>query len=109
MQRLFVYGSLAPGKINEHLLAGIEGTWEEATVRGILHSKGWGANFGFPGLVLSKEGVKVSGQLFSSNELADHWEILDEFEGESYKRILAEVTLTDNITVDAYIYTVEIE
>ena len=109
MQRLFVYGSLAPGKINAHLLDGIDGTWEEATVRGVLHSSGWGANFGFPGLVLSKEGVKVSGHLFCSNELTDHWEILDEFEGESYNRILAEVTLRDNSTVDAYIYTVEIE
>ena len=107
MQRLFVYGSLAPGEINEHLLGDMDGTWEEATVRGKLHSKGWGANFGFPGLVLSKEGDRVSGHLFSSNALSDNWQELDEFEGESYERVLAEVTLKDDSTVEAYIYTVE--
>ena len=34
MQRLFVYGTLAPGRANAHVLTGIDGTWEEASVTG---------------------------------------------------------------------------
>ena len=47
-ERLFVYGSLAPGESNAHVLAGIDGTWEPATVTGTLHPEGWGATLGFP-------------------------------------------------------------
>ena len=36
IQRLFVYGTLAPGRPNEHLLNEIGGSWEEANSPGIL-------------------------------------------------------------------------
>ncbi len=104
IQRLFVYGTLAPGRLNEHVLGKIEGFWEAATVTGILHQEGWGATMGYPGIVLDESGTEIQGFLFSSEKLSDHWVKLDEFEGKSYERVLTAVKLRDNRTVDAYIY-----
>jgi len=36
-QRLFVYGSLAPGEVNAQVLEPLAGEWQEASVRGTLH------------------------------------------------------------------------
>ena len=52
MERLFVYGTLAPGQPNEHVLAAIGGTWEPAIDTGTLHQDGWGASLGNPGITL---------------------------------------------------------
>ncbi len=43
MANLFVYGTLVPGRPNEHVLTDIGGSWEEATVIGTLHEEGWGS------------------------------------------------------------------
>ena len=107
IQRLFVYGTLAPGRPNEHLLNEIGGSWEDATVTGTLHPEGWGATMGYPAIVLSEYGEDVDGFLFSSDKLSDHWAKLDEFEGEAYERVLAVVKLRDNSTVDAYVYALK--
>jgi gamma-glutamylcyclotransferase (GGCT)/AIG2-like uncharacterized protein YtfP len=74
-------------------------------VNGTLRAEGWGAAMGYPGIDLNKRGGEVEGFLFSSESLAGHWAALDEFEGEAYERVLAEVKLKDGSTVDAYIYT----
>ena len=34
---LFVYGTLAPGEPNEHILKDVEGVWLEASVTGKLY------------------------------------------------------------------------
>jgi gamma-glutamylcyclotransferase (GGCT)/AIG2-like uncharacterized protein YtfP len=104
IQRLFVYGTLAPGRPNEHVLSEIGGSWEEATVTGTLRQEGWGAAMGYPGIVLDQHGDEIQGFLFSSEKLSDHWARLDEFEGKSYERVMTVVKLNDNRTVDAYIY-----
>ena len=104
-QRLFVYGTLAPGRPNAHILAEIPGEWEPATVSGRLLQQGWGAAVGYPGLVLDEHGGEVEGFLFSSHVLAEHWNRLDEFEGAGYERVLSRVNLTDGTTVEAYVYT----
>ncbi len=104
-ERLFVYGTLAPGRPNEHVLGEIEGSWEAATVTGTLRQDGWGAEMGYPGIDLDEQGDEIQGFLFSSERLSDHWAMLDEFEGKAYERVLTVVKLTDNRTVDAYIYT----
>jgi gamma-glutamylcyclotransferase (GGCT)/AIG2-like uncharacterized protein YtfP len=101
---LFVYGTLAPGRPNEHVLAEVPGTWQPATVKGTLRQEGWGAAVGYPGIVLDEIGSEVRGFVFSSDELAAHWTRLDEFEGEGYKRVLAPATLEDGTIVHAYIY-----
>ncbi len=105
IQRLFVYGTLAPGRPNEHMLDGIAGSWEDAIVIGTLHPEGWGAGMGYPGIVLDKDGEAIEGFLFSSDKLSDHWAKLDKFEGEGYERVLVVAKRKDNSAVDAYVYT----
>jgi gamma-glutamylcyclotransferase (GGCT)/AIG2-like uncharacterized protein YtfP len=103
-QRLFVYGTLAPGRPNEYILADVPGEWETATVIGTLHPEGWGAAAGYPAIVLNEQGGEVEGLLFSSESLAEHWAQLDEFEGEGYERVLTTAKLQDGTTVAAYVY-----
>jgi len=93
VNRLFVYGTLAPGRANAHMLAGVPGTWEPATARGALYPEGWGAAQGYPGFVPDEAGEEVHGLVFSSDALAAHWARLDAFEGEGYARVLVPVTL----------------
>ena len=104
IDRLFVYGTLAPGRPNAHVLAAVPGTWEPATVRGTLHPEGWGAAAGYPGIVLDDRGDEVPGLVFSSEELAGHWARLDEFEGEGYERVQVSARLRDGSQVQAYVY-----
>lgn len=107
MNRLFIYGSLAPNEINGHILKGIGGTWEEATVKGILYEKGWGAQMGFPGIILDNSASKIDGYLFTCENLDKKWDFLDDFEGEEYERVIAEVKLANNKYIDAFIYTLK--
>jgi gamma-glutamylcyclotransferase (GGCT)/AIG2-like uncharacterized protein YtfP len=102
--RLFVYGTLAPGRRNEHILADVPGEWEPASVTGRLLEEGWGAAVGYPGIVLDEYGAEVKGFLFSSENLAQHWARLDEFEGPGYERVITTAKLEDSTAVDAYIY-----
>ena len=105
IEHLFVYGTLGPGRPNEHVLTKIGGTWQNATINGVLHDKGWGSELGYPAIELSDSGDIVEGFLFTSENLSNHWSKLDEFEGEAYKRVLAKVKLDDGTISDAYIYT----
>lgn len=102
-KRLFVYGTLAPGRPNEHVLADIPGRWEATTVRGKLLQEGWGAKAGYPGIVLDETADEVQGFLFSSDKLAEHLPRLDAFEGNGYERVETSVKLVEGM-VDAYIY-----
>ena len=103
-QRLFVYGTLGPGRPNEHVLGDIGGTWEEASVSGYLKPQGWGAQMGYPGIVLDDAGDEIKGYLFCADKLDDHWNELDEFEGEEYKRSMVKVRTKGDMEVEAYIY-----
>ena len=102
--KLFVYGTLAPGRPNEHLLRDIKGTWAKATISGVLHPQGWGAALGYPGIVLNPTGDKINGYLFSSEQLHEHWERLDEFEGPGYQRVLTDVIIECGKKEKAYVY-----
>jgi len=108
-EKLFVYGTLSLGRPNEHILNDIGGTWEIASVRGILKDKGWGAEMGFPGIELNESGKEVEGFVFTSENLREHWISLDEFEGEVYQRVISKVVLESGCAVDAYIYTLRQE
>ena len=103
-KRLFVYGTLAPGEANEHVLAPLAGSWQSATVCGTLHAEGWGASYGFPAMRLAPDGEAVQGQLFSSPALVEHWQELDEFEGDAYRRVITDVQLANGELVSANIY-----
>ncbi len=52
---LFIYGSLAPGCPNHHVVSHIKGNWVEGKVRGRLVEEGWGAALGFSGIILDTE------------------------------------------------------
>lgn len=106
-KKLFVYGTLGPGRLNEHILERIRGSWEEASVIGTLHPEGWGAEVGYPGITLEESGNRVEGFLFSSDDLADYWSELDEFEGKAYARVLTTVQIKNGTCANAYIYVLK--
>ena len=108
INNLFVYGTLAPGHPNEHILKKIEGTWQKGSVTGILHQEGWGAAMGYPAITLDENGNEVEGFLFSSDDLSSYWEELDEFEGSAYERVIVNVILENKSTIEAYIYTLKV-
>ena len=104
IQRLFVYGTLAPGKPNEHVLEKPKGHWEKASVHGRLYAVGWGADYGYPALVLDESAEPVDGMVFASDDLNDFWSELDEFEGDGYERVVTAVRLENGSLVDAFVY-----
>ena len=103
-KKLFVYGTLGLGCPNEHILNDIGGSWERASIKGKLLNKGWGAEMGFPGIVLDESGNEINGFVFTSDNLSIYWHKLDEFEGEAYSRVLSKVKLNNGSLVDAYVY-----
>jgi gamma-glutamylcyclotransferase (GGCT)/AIG2-like uncharacterized protein YtfP len=107
--KLFVYGTLAPGQPNHSVLKPLGGDWQRATLKGTLYDQGWGADQGCPGIVPSDEGDNVEGYVFTSDALPQFWAQLDAFEGDEYQRTAVTVTLSqDNSKVDAYVYAVTI-
>ena len=104
IQRLFVYGTLAPGRPNAHILEEIGGSWQSASVRGQLHQAGWGVELGYPGMTLDEAGEAIEGFLFSSENLLNHWGRLDEFEGEDYERLLTVAKLGDGSHAETFVY-----
>lgn len=100
--RLVVYGTLAPGEPNEHVMAEIPGTWTPAVVRGTRVESGWGAALGYPGLTLDDAG-DVDCLLFESSDLPRHWSRLDRFEGPGYRRVVVTAT-AEGRAVEAYVY-----
>ena len=106
MEKLFVYGSLAPGKPNEHILQKIGGFWKAAFVWGTLYEEGWGAQMGFPGIRLEEKTQQIKGYVFHSKHLEQYWEELDAFEGSAYLRKNADVyLLQEEEWIEAFIYT----
>jgi gamma-glutamylcyclotransferase (GGCT)/AIG2-like uncharacterized protein YtfP len=104
LERLFVYGTLAPGRSNAHVLGHIPGSWQKASIRGHLLQAGWGAEQGYPGVVIDASGTTVDGFVLSSDALGNEWERLDEFEGDSYQRVSTQAQLEDGQVVQAYVY-----
>jgi len=104
--RLAVYGTLAPGERNAHVLGGLEGTWFDGVVHGERHERGWGRTFGFPALAWHPDAPAVPLKLFVSPDLPAHWDRLDRFEGSPYRRTIVPVTLATGERVLAHIYVV---
>ena len=90
--RLAIYGSLAPGEANHHVIESISGSWTNGFVRGTLRMKGWGRHTGFPGMTwIPSSEERLDVQVVSSVELPDYWDRIDRFEGRDYVRILVPV------------------
>jgi gamma-glutamylcyclotransferase (GGCT)/AIG2-like uncharacterized protein YtfP len=113
---LFVYGTLAPGDVNAHVLAALDGSWTKAKVRGVLSDAGWGAAHGFPGLRLFRHEASateearefISGLLFESEGLRDMWSRLDEFEGTDYRCEVTKAILADGTTTPCAVYAIDV-
>lgn len=104
MERLFIYGTLAPGRPNHHRVADIPGEWRAATLRGTLHDEGWGATQGYPAIIPDPTGQAVQGSVLSSTELSEHWARLDAFEGEAYERVEVQIEFVEGGRADAFVY-----
>ncbi len=107
MERLFVYGTLAPGRPNHGVLKDISGCWEKATLKGVLLDEGWGSELGCPGIVPSDAGEEVEGFVFSSSDLSKHWTMLDEYEGAGYERVSVIVTTESGEKLKACVYALK--
>ncbi len=106
-ETLFVYGTLMPNCPNAHVLEKIVGKFVPATVKGFLIDAGWSASMGYPGIRLDPNGDTVHGFLFTSSNLINHWDYLDEFEGDEFVRTPVTVERYDELEVDTYIYTLK--
>ena len=103
--RLATYGTLAPGRQNHGQLSDLAGRWLVGQVRGSLVEKGWGAELGYPALVLDPGGPRVEVYVFESEALVHHWDRLDEFEGPGYRRTAVDVSTGEGV-LSASIYVI---
>jgi gamma-glutamylcyclotransferase (GGCT)/AIG2-like uncharacterized protein YtfP len=102
--RLATYGTLGPGRPNHHQLEGLDGRWLEGNVYGRLVDAGWGAEHGYPAVVLDVHGTAVDVNVFESVDLPAHWPRLDEFEGPGYQRVVTAVrTPADDVQASIYV------
>lgn len=103
INRLAVYGSLAPGRVNHGKLAPLEGTWVKGSIKGRLVEDGWGADLGFPGMIIDPDGDDISVDILETPSLHAHLDRLDDFEGPGYERVIANFETADG-SLNAYIY-----
>jgi gamma-glutamylcyclotransferase (GGCT)/AIG2-like uncharacterized protein YtfP len=101
--RLAVYGSLGPGRDNNHQLSMMNGHWTRGEVRGRRVDLGWGSALGFPGVTLDPAGEAIAVDVLISAELPNHWARLDAFEGAEYRRVATKVA-TPAGELEAYVY-----
>jgi gamma-glutamylcyclotransferase (GGCT)/AIG2-like uncharacterized protein YtfP len=88
---LAVYGTLAPGRPNHHVVAPLGGEWTDSLIEGDLLPLGWGAALGYLGFRPRAGGDAVAVQVLTAPLLATAWPALDRFEGPGYRRILVPV------------------
>lgn len=92
---LAVYGTLAPGQPNHHVVAPLGGEWADGVVEGDLYPVGWGATLGYPAFRPRAGGAAVAVKVLTAPALAAAWPDLDRFEGAEYRRILVPVFSVD--------------
>lgn len=90
-RKLAVYGTLAPGRPNHHVVAPLGGAWSAGVIEGDLAPEGWGATLGYPAFRPRVGGPVVPVHVLTSPALVAAWPELDRFEGPEYRRILVPV------------------
>lgn len=88
---LGVYGTLAPGQPNHHVVAPLGGEWTDGVVEGDLFRLGWGAALGYPAFRPRAGGDAVAVKVLTTPALPAAWPRIDRFEGADYRRILVPV------------------
>jgi gamma-glutamylcyclotransferase (GGCT)/AIG2-like uncharacterized protein YtfP len=104
-QTLAVYGTLAPGRSNHHVVSPLGGEWTEGVIEGDLFPVGWGATLGYPAFRPRAGGPAVGVHVLKADALASAWPRLDRFEGPGYRRILVPV-FTSGRMDERRLYTV---
>ena len=106
-----VYGTLAPKGPNHSVVEHIKGRWQQGIVRGSLEKKGWGAELGYYGFrhVGDKDQEEINVFVLFSDELVANWQMLDDFEGNGYRRILAKYELENGQLGVGNIYAINEE
>ena len=102
---LAVYGTLAPGQHNHHVVAPLGGEWTDGLIEGELVPVGWGATLGYPAFRPRAGGAAVAVQVLTAPTLPTAWPALDRFEGPEYRRILVPV-FRPGLTDERRLYTV---
>ena len=92
--RLAVYGTLLPGRVNASMLAELEGSWQDAVVKGEIEERG-----GLPIFRWCIPGAEVHAKVFTSPALPNHLQRIDRSEGANYRRILVPARTPDGIIV----------
>ncbi|MEO1234704.1 MAG: MFS transporter, partial [Myxococcota bacterium] len=80
------------------------GTWERASIRGRLETPSPSAEEGFRVLRLDEGGEEIEGHVFSSSQLAAHWDELDALVGPEYQRVPVRVTRETGLELEAEAY-----
>lgn len=88
---LAVYGTLAPGQPNHHVVAPLGGEWADGVIEGDPFPEGWGATLGYPACRPRAGGPAITVKVLSAPALGRAWPELDHFEGPGYRRILVPV------------------
>ncbi len=88
------------------MLSHIAGSWQKASIRGRLVQEGWGAQSGYPGVIVDASAPTVEGFVLTSDALENEWKRLDEFEGTQYQRVATTAQLEDGRVVPVYVYQV---
>ncbi|MGD1887532.1 MAG: gamma-glutamylcyclotransferase family protein [Cohaesibacteraceae bacterium] len=104
IHRLASYGTLAPGRPNHAQVEELGGSWRIGHVKGRHVQSGWGAWIGYPGFVPDPDGDPIEVHILEAIALPDHWDRLDAFEGEAYRRIVVTAELQDGSAIDVSIY-----
>ena len=104
---LIIYGSLAPGEANHHIISHINGIWLKGFIEGKIIDNGWSTRTGYPEFQRHQDGDQATVEVlvFMSEDLDQHWDHLDEFEGtEAYQRSTISCELEGGQKVEAFIY-----
>lgn len=94
-ETLAVYGSLAPGRSNYRIVEPLGGDWTNGYIEGDLFQTGWGAPLGYWAFRPRTGGERVTVKVLKSPNLSSAWQMLDDFEGPEYQRILVAVLHND--------------
>ena len=95
-ETLAVYGSLAPGRSNYYIVEPLGGEWSDGYIEGDLFQTGWGAALGYWAFRPRAGGERIDVKVLKSSRLSDAWQMLDDFEGDEYRRILVPIMNENN-------------
>lgn len=100
MDRVFVYGTLRSGQTARSLIGDHVTASEPAELTGSMYAM----PEGYPAVIPGGE-LTVRGELVTLRDLAPAFLLLDAYEGDGYRRVLARVRLGDGSEPWAWVYS----